>query len=163
VEILLSLGIKLGAVVLLGAPALGVLLFEVFLNATSLFNHGNVRLPAWLDRVLRLVVVTPQMHRVHHSVNPRDANSNFGFDLPSWDYGLGPCGAKPGGGREGMATGLGELGDRQVAPGLHGRRALPLLGPEGDYPVTRRGPVAGAAVADAERDRPRADGPPPPA
>ena len=70
-EILLSLLIKMGVVVLLGAPALGVVAFEVLLNATSLFGHGNVRLPGWLDRVLRLVVVTPEMHRVHHSTDPR--------------------------------------------------------------------------------------------
>src|SRR5262249_36683958 len=78
IEILLSLGIKLAAIVLLGAPAFGVLLFEVLLNATSVFNHANARLPRWLDRVFRLLVVTPEMHRVHHSVIARETNSNFG-------------------------------------------------------------------------------------
>src|SRR5205823_5695174 len=82
VEILLSLGIKVAAVVLLGTPALAVLIFEVILNATSVFNHANVRMPAWLDRLLRLLLVTPEMHRVHHSVIPRETNSNFGFNLP---------------------------------------------------------------------------------
>jgi len=67
-EILLSLGIKCLAILLLGAPALSVLVFEVLLNATSMFNHGNVKLPSWLDHVLRLFIVTPDMHRVHHSV-----------------------------------------------------------------------------------------------
>src|SRR5204862_1231382 len=94
-EILLSLGIKAGTVVLLGVPALAVLLFEVLLNATSLFNHGNVQLPAWLDRVLRLLVVTPEMHRVHHSTLPHETNSNFGFNLPWWDYLLGTYRAQP--------------------------------------------------------------------
>src|SRR5262245_61598708 len=101
-EILLSLGIKAAAVVLLGAPAVAVVLFEVLLNLTSLFNHGNVRLPAWLDRVLRLVVVTPEMHRVHHSVLPRETNSNFGFNLPWWDRLFGTYKAQPAEGHEGM-------------------------------------------------------------
>ena len=74
--------IKFAVVVLLGAPAVGVLLFEVLLNATSMFNHGNVRLPARVDRVLRWLVVTPEMHRVHHSVERRETHSNFGFKLP---------------------------------------------------------------------------------
>src|SRR4051794_24936691 len=85
IEILLSMGVKISTVLLLGAPALAVLLFEVLLNATSMFNHGNVRLPLWMDRLLRLVVVTSEMHRVHHSVLPRETNSNFGFNLPWWD------------------------------------------------------------------------------
>src|SRR5262249_56339377 len=79
IEILLSMGIKLGVVTALGTPAVAVLVFEVLLNATSMFNHGNVRLAARIDRVLRWIVVTPEMHRVHHSVVPRETNSNFGF------------------------------------------------------------------------------------
>ena len=85
IEILLSMGIKLGVVAALGAPAVAVLAFEVLLNATSMFNHSNVRMPAWLDRVLRWIVVTPDMHRVHHSIAARETNSNFGFNLPWWD------------------------------------------------------------------------------
>ena len=81
IEILLSMGIKLGVVAALGAPAVAVLIFEVLLNATSMFNHGNVRLPQRLDRVLRWLVVTPDMHRVHHSILPHETNSNFGFNL----------------------------------------------------------------------------------
>src|SRR5439155_12418073 len=77
IEILLSMLIKIGVVVALGAPALAVLIFEVLLNATSMFSHGNVRLPQRLDRVLRWVVVTPEMHRVHHSVEAQETNSNF--------------------------------------------------------------------------------------
>jgi sterol desaturase/sphingolipid hydroxylase (fatty acid hydroxylase superfamily) len=142
VEILLSLGIKLGAVTLLGAPALGVLLFEVLLNATSLFNHGNVRLPVWLDRVLRLLVVTPEMHRVHHSVRPRETNSNFGFNLPWWDYLLGTYRAQPAEGHENMTVGLTQFRDERVADRLHWMLVLPFLGQEGDYPVNRRGPDA---------------------
>jgi sterol desaturase/sphingolipid hydroxylase (fatty acid hydroxylase superfamily) len=141
-EILLSLGIKLGAVALLGAPALAVLLFEVLLNATALFNHGNVRLPRWLDRALRLVVVTPEMHRVHHSVIPRETNSNFGFNLPWWDWLFGTYRAQPAKGHEGMVIGLEQVRDERVADRLHWMLALPLLGAEGDYPVNRRGPEA---------------------
>lgn len=85
IEILISMGIKLAAVSLIGAPAVAVVVFEVALNATSQFNHGNIRIPEALDRWLRLIVVTPDMHRVHHSVIPLETNSNFGFNLPWWD------------------------------------------------------------------------------
>src|SRR5215813_3533554 len=89
IEILLSMGLKLGVVAALGAPPLAVLIFEVLLNATAMFNHSNVCMPARLDRVLRWIVVTPDMHRVHHSVRSRETNSNFGFNLPWWDRLLG--------------------------------------------------------------------------
>src|SRR6185295_19597669 len=81
-EILLSMGIKLGVVAALGVPALAVLIFEVLLNATSMFNHSNVRMPVSIDRLLRWIVVTPDMHRVHHSIVVHETNSNFGFNLP---------------------------------------------------------------------------------
>jgi sterol desaturase/sphingolipid hydroxylase (fatty acid hydroxylase superfamily) len=86
VEILLSMAIKLGLIVALGTPALAVLGFEILLSATSLFNHGNVRLPEKFDRALRWLLVTPDMHRVHHSIVMRETNSNFGFNLPWWDW-----------------------------------------------------------------------------
>ena len=139
-EILLSLGIKMGAVVLLGTPALAVLIFEVLLNATSMFSHGNVRLPGWLDRVLRLVLVTPEMHRVHHSARPRETNSNFGFNLPWWDYLLGTYRAQPAEGHEGMTIGLTQLRDERRADRLHWMLVLPFLGRPGNYPVNRNGP-----------------------
>jgi sterol desaturase/sphingolipid hydroxylase (fatty acid hydroxylase superfamily) len=88
-EILLSMGIKLGVVAALGPPAIAVLIFEVLLNASSMFNHSNIRLPDKVDAVLRLLVVTPDMHRVHHSIHPSETNSNFGFNLPWWDRLLG--------------------------------------------------------------------------
>lgn len=105
-EIILSLGIKLGAVSVLGPPVPAVLIFEVLLNGTSMFNHGNVRIPSGVDRLLRLIVVTPDMHRVHHSVNPSETNSNFGFNLPFWDRLLGTYRAQPAGGHEDMTIGL---------------------------------------------------------
>jgi sterol desaturase/sphingolipid hydroxylase (fatty acid hydroxylase superfamily) len=106
VEILLSMGIKLGVVVALGAPAVAVLLFEVLLNATSMFNHSNVRMSARLDRMLRWIVVTPDMHRVHHSIVARETNSNFGFNLPWWDRLFGTYRDQPAAGHLGMTIGI---------------------------------------------------------
>ncbi len=106
IEILLSMGIKMGVVVALGPPAVAVLLFEVILNATAMFNHSNIRIPEGIDRVLRLVVVTPDMHRVHHSVIRSETDSNYGFNLPWWDRLLGTYTAEPKGGHEGMTIGF---------------------------------------------------------
>jgi sterol desaturase/sphingolipid hydroxylase (fatty acid hydroxylase superfamily) len=106
IEILLSMGIKLGVVAAFGAPALAVLIFEVLLNATSMFNHSNVRMPSWLDRILRWIVVTPDMHRVHHSVAVRETNSNFGFNLPWWDRLFGTYRDQPAAGHEAMIIGI---------------------------------------------------------
>lgn len=86
VEMLVSMVIKCGGVIAVGASPLAVLVFELLLNATSVFNHGNVRLPTALDRLVRLFVVTPAMHRIHHSYRPSETNSNFGFNLPWWDH-----------------------------------------------------------------------------
>ena len=85
VEILFSMVVKISAVVIFGAPIISVILFEVILNGMAMFNHGNVRLPSVLDKVLRRFLVTPDMHRIHHSINPSEANSNFGFNLSLWD------------------------------------------------------------------------------
>jgi sterol desaturase/sphingolipid hydroxylase (fatty acid hydroxylase superfamily) len=111
IEILLSMGIKLGVVAALGAPALAVLAFEVLLNATSMFNHSNVRMPARLDRVLRWIVVTPDMHRVHHSIVMRETNSNFGFNLPWWDRLFGTYRDQPAAGHLGMTIGIDQFRD----------------------------------------------------
>jgi sterol desaturase/sphingolipid hydroxylase (fatty acid hydroxylase superfamily) len=111
IEILLSMGIKLGVVAALGAPAVAVLAFEVLLNATSMFNHSNVRMPAWLDGVLRWIVVTPDMHRVHHSIAARETNSNFGFNLPWWDRLFGTYRDQPAAGHEGMTIGIEQFRD----------------------------------------------------
>jgi sterol desaturase/sphingolipid hydroxylase (fatty acid hydroxylase superfamily) len=111
VEILLSMLIKFAVVLALGAPALAVLAFEVLLNATSMFNHGNVRLPLALDRVLRLAVVTPDMHRVHHSILRRETDSNFGFNLPWWDRIFGTYRAQPEAGHLGLVIGIDRFRD----------------------------------------------------
>ncbi len=106
IEILLSMGIKMAVVAALGAPAVGVVVFEVLLNATSMFNHANLKLPRRLDRVLRWLVVTPDMHRVHHSAIRRETDSNFGFNLPWWDRLLGTYRDQPEKGHDGMTIGL---------------------------------------------------------
>ncbi len=105
-EIVVSMVIKLTLMLILGPAALAVLIFEVLLNGTAMFNHANVRLPLGLDRWLRLMVVTPDMHRVHHSVNPGEFNTNFGFNLPWWDRLFGSYRDQPVGGHEAMEIGL---------------------------------------------------------
>jgi sterol desaturase/sphingolipid hydroxylase (fatty acid hydroxylase superfamily) len=105
-EILISLAIKIAAVVAFGIPPVAVFVFEIVLNATSLFNHSNVSMPLWLDHIVRLVVVTPDMHRVHHSVVREEHNSNFGFNLPWWDRLFGTYRGQPKAGHDGMTIGL---------------------------------------------------------
>ena len=106
IEILLSMATKLTIVAALGPPAIAVLFFEVMLNATSMFNHGNIHMPTNIDRVLRWFVVTPDMHRVHHSVLPQETSSNFGFTLPWWDRLLGTYCTQPAAGHEAMTVGI---------------------------------------------------------
>ncbi|PQO33241.1 fatty acid hydroxylase [Blastopirellula marina] len=125
-EILLSAVIKLGVVVLLGPPAIAVVLFEVLLNGTSMFNHSNVRLPAGVDRIVRCVLVTPDMHRVHHSVLRRETNSNFGFNLPWWDFLLGTYIAQPSEGHDKMDIGLAQYRDPSQVERLPGMLLMPL-------------------------------------
>jgi sterol desaturase/sphingolipid hydroxylase (fatty acid hydroxylase superfamily) len=105
-EIVVSMLIKLAAVLMLGAAPIAVLIFEIVLNATSMFNHGNVRLPAQLERLLRLFVVTPDMHRVHHSIDRRETDSNFGFNVPWWDRLFGTYRDQPALGHDRMTLGI---------------------------------------------------------
>lgn len=143
VEIAISMVIKLVVVGALGAPALAVLIFEVILNASAMFNHANVRIPKKVDRILRWLIVTPDMHRVHHSIIPSETNSNFGFNLPWWDHLFGTYTDQPEGGHEGMTIGIAQF--------RHGRelwldRMLlqPLRGKVGDYAINRKTPSAKA-------------------
>ena len=136
IEILLSMAIKLMIVAALGAPAVAVLIFEVVLNASSMFNHGNVRIPVGLDRVLRWLVVTPDMHRVHHSIARRETNSNFGFNLPWWDRLFGTYRAQPAAGHDAMTIGIEQFrepGDLRLDRML----AQPFKGGVGVYPINR--------------------------
>ena len=138
-EIVLSMGIKLAVVAALGPPAGAVLVFEVLLNGTSMFNHGNVRMPGGLDRVLRWIVVTPDMHRVHHSIQPKETNSNFGFNLPWWDRLFGTYRAQPEDGHEEMIIGIEQFRDRRDL-WLDRMLIQPGLGPAGRYPISRDHP-----------------------
>lgn len=136
-EILISMGIKLAVVAALGPPAVAVLLFEVILNATALFNHANIDLPRPVDRVLRLFVVTPDMHRVHHSVDPRETNSNYGFNLPWWDRLLGTYVAQPARGHEDMAIGIEQFRTRRDL-WLDRMLVQPLRGPASGHALDPR-------------------------
>lgn len=136
-EIVLSMALKLGFVLAFGPPAVAVLIFEVVLNATAMFNHGNVRLPLQVDRLLRLLVVTPDMHRVHHSIRPDETNSNFGFNVPWWDRLLGTYRAQPLDGHDGMTIGIEQF---RSARDLRLDRMLlqPLRGPANGYSIDGR-------------------------
>jgi sterol desaturase/sphingolipid hydroxylase (fatty acid hydroxylase superfamily) len=137
VEVVLSMSIKLGIVVLLGAPPVAVLVFEVILNGTSMFNHSNIWMPVTVDRALRWLIVTPDMHRIHHSVLPRETNSNFGFNLPWWDRLLGTYREKPVQGYTDMILGLEQYRDPRRLT-LGSILVLPFIGTPGPYPLTRR-------------------------
>ena len=137
IEIVLSMTIKLAVVAALGAPALAVLIFEVLLNATAMFNHSNVRLPEGIDRVLRWLVVTPDMHRVHHSIVVRETNSNFGFNLPWWDRLFGTYRAQPAAGHERMTIGIETFRD-PVEQRLDRMLTQPFRSGDGGYPIGRR-------------------------
>jgi sterol desaturase/sphingolipid hydroxylase (fatty acid hydroxylase superfamily) len=143
IEIFISMGIKMAAVAVLGPPVTAVVVFEIILNGTAMFNHGNIRLPEAIDRILRLLVVTPDMHRVHHSVAIRETNSNFGFNFPWWDRIFGTYRAQPAAGHIGMTIGLSQFRDasRLTLPRL---MILPFVGNPGAYSLNKIGrePVA---------------------
>ena len=128
-EILLSFGYKALPIVLLGLPATGVLLFEVLLNAMSMFSHSNVRLPFRWEPIVRAVAVTPDMHRVHHSILTRETNSNYGFNLSCWDRFFGTYRDQPTDGHVGMTIGLPESRDERRVVRLVGMLLLPFRKP----------------------------------
>ena len=138
VEILLSMVIKFIVIIALGPPVVAVIIFEVVLNGMAMFNHGNVRLPLPVDRVLRLLFVTPDMHRVHHSVEDDEANSNFGFNLSVWDRLFGTYIAQPRQGHEGMPIGIRSYNTKQDVSNLLGMLVLPFKGKIDDYVINRR-------------------------
>ena len=140
IEIVISLGVKMAAVLALGAPPAAVILFEVLLNGTSLFNHGNVGLPGGADRVLRLFLVTPDMHRVHHSSHRAETNSNFGFNFPWWDRLFGTYRAQPAAGHTEMTIGL-EQFRKTSRLGLRRLLLMPFIDPTGGYAIA--GPKSG--------------------
>jgi sterol desaturase/sphingolipid hydroxylase (fatty acid hydroxylase superfamily) len=129
IEILLSMCIKVSVVLIIGAAPWAVLVFEIVLNATSMFNHSNIRIPVSIDRVLRLFVVTPDMHRVHHSVIIKETNSNFGFNFPWWDRIFKTYRAQPEMGHTGMNIGLANFREPKKLT-LPWMLAIPFLGKE---------------------------------
>ncbi len=137
-EIILSMLVKFATVALLGPPVVAVIVFEVLLNATAMFNHANVRLPAKLDRILRWFVVTPDMHRIHHSIEDDETNSNFGFNLPWWDRLFGTYRDQPRGGHEGMTIGIRGYNQLRDVTWLPGMIMLPFRGKLAGYAINRR-------------------------
>ena len=133
---LLSMILKITIIVALGPPVISVLAFEVILNTMAMFNHGNIKLPQSVDRILRLFVVTPDMHRVHHSVVIRETNSNYGFNLSIWDRLCGTYLAQPSKGHKDMIIGLSQFRDhrRLTLPWL---LILPFISDLGKQPINR--------------------------
>ncbi len=137
-EIILSMLIKFATILVLGPPVVAVIIFEVVLNAMAMFNHSNVSLPSRLDRIVRLFVVTPDMHRVHHSVEDNEANSNFGFNLSIWDRLFGTYIAQPREGHENMIIGIHGYRDPKQVNQLPGMLTLPFVGKITGYAINRR-------------------------
>ncbi len=138
IEILLSMLIKFAVIAVFGAPAAAVLVFEVLLNATAMFNHANLRLREPLERLLRRMLVTPEMHRIHHSMELSEANSNFGFNLPWWDRLFGTYRESARLPQESMAIGVKGLTGSDAAVKLTGMLALPFAGAAGGYAIGSR-------------------------
>ncbi len=136
-EIVISMGLKIGVVAALGPPVAAIVIFEILLNATSLFNHANLKLAGALDRWLRWLVVTPDMHRVHHSIAVHETNSNFGFNLPWWDRLFGTYRAQPEAGHAAMTIGIEQFRDPSDLR-LDRMLVQPLIGPAGAYPINRQ-------------------------
>ncbi|MES9856305.1 MAG: sterol desaturase family protein [Sedimenticola sp.] len=137
-EIILSMLIKFAVILVLGPPIAAVVIFEVMLNATAMFNHGNIRLPKGVDALLRLIVVTPDMHRVHHSVEDDETNSNFGFSLPWWDRLFGTYRDQPRAGHIGMTIGIHLYRDPKQVCWISGMLTLPFIGKISGYTINRR-------------------------
>jgi len=138
IEIIISMLIKMAAVAVLGPPVGAVVAFEVILNGMAMFNHGNVRLPSGFDRILRFLVVTPDMHRVHHSIYPRETNSNFGFNLSWWDRIFGTYTAQPKDGHLEMTIGLRQFRNTAQVT-LPRLLIMPFTGKQGTYALGKRG------------------------
>lgn len=137
-EIILSMLIKFATIAVLGPPVVAVVIFEVMLNATAMFNHGNIRLPETLDRAMRWVLVTPDMHRVHHSIEDDETNSNFGFSLTWWDRLFGTYREQARAGQLGMTIGIRDFTNPQEVDRLDGMLLLPFKGEVTDYAINRR-------------------------
>jgi len=138
IEIILSMLIKFATILLLGPPVVAVVIFEVMLNATAMFNHSNVRLNLSLDKFLRLILVTPDMHRVHHSIEDDETNSNFGFSLPWWDRLFGTYRDQPRAGHENMTIGIRSFREPKMTSWISGMLIMPFIGKLSGYTINRR-------------------------
>ena len=138
VEIILSMLIKFATIMVLGPPVVAIIIFEVLLNTTAMFNHSNVKIPLGIDRILRLFVVTPDMHRVHHSVEDDETNSNFGFNLPWWDRLFGTYRDQPAAGHDNMTIGIHYYRNPRQVSWLPGMLSLPFRKKIAGYVINRR-------------------------
>lgn len=138
IEIILSMLIKFAAIACLGPAVIAVIIFEVILNGMAMFNHGNVGLPAALDRLLRFFIVTPDMHRVHHSIEDDETNSNFGFNLSIWDRLFGTYREQPRLGHEQMQIGIRQFTTPRQTNWLSGILMMPFIGKVTGYAINRR-------------------------
>ncbi len=138
IEILISLFIKFAAVMIIGAPLLAVIIFEILLNTITLFNHSNIQMPRIIDRIIRAVIVTPDMHRVHHSEIPNETNSNFGFNLSIWDRFCGTFEDQPSLGHTNMIIGIKEIREPKYCVNLLGMLILPFIKGKSNYPLNRK-------------------------
>jgi sterol desaturase/sphingolipid hydroxylase (fatty acid hydroxylase superfamily) len=138
IEIILSMLVKFAVIIILGPPLVAVIIFEVLLNVMAMFNHSNIRLPKAIDSVLRLIVVTPDVHRVHHSIEDNEANSNFGFNLIWWDKLFGTYIKQPEAGHEGMTIGIRKYRSTREVSWLDGILTLPFKGKISGYAINRR-------------------------
>jgi sterol desaturase/sphingolipid hydroxylase (fatty acid hydroxylase superfamily) len=138
IEIILSMLIKFSTIVLLGPPIVAVVIFEVVLSSMAMFNHGNIGLPQSLDRLLRWLIVTPDMHRVHHSIEDDETNSNFGFNLSWWDRLFGTYRNQPRAGHERMTIGIREFRDEKQSTWITGMLMMPFVGKVTGYAINRR-------------------------
>ncbi|MBF0264350.1 MAG: sterol desaturase family protein, partial [Gammaproteobacteria bacterium] len=137
-EIILSMLIKFATIIVLGAPVVAIIIFEVILNALAMFNHGNIALPDIMDKVLRWLIVTPDMHRIHHSVEDDETNSNFGFNLTWWDRVFGTYRQDPRDGQQGMTIGIHHYRDTEEVNGILGMLLLPFKGHINEYAINTR-------------------------
>jgi sterol desaturase/sphingolipid hydroxylase (fatty acid hydroxylase superfamily) len=135
IEMVLSIVIKTAVIFVLGAPVLAVFIFETLLNISSMFNHSNIRISEQVDKFLRLVVVTPDMHRVHHSIDGDETNRNFGFNLPWWDHLFGTYQAQPRSGHEQMLIGIPAFREPQRSTTLIGILSIPFVKGYNDQPT----------------------------
>lgn len=138
IEIIISMLLKFAAIIILGAPVIAVLLFEIILNALAMFNHANIRIPVSIDNLLRWFIVTPDMHRVHHSVEDDETNSNFGFNLSLWDRIFGTYRHQPRNGQTGMTVGIHYFRDNKQTNQLPGMLTLPFKGKVTEYAINTR-------------------------